>query len=137
MSAVKLGIACALLVAGCSASSGNAEQGEGPPAGGFGGSGASGSSAGGSAGGFVINVPQNRGGPAFDGGECGSVSINTSVEEVVTPGNVLIIFDQSDSMLETDFNGQARWLAASDAVVGALTPMKDALTVGAIFFPSA
>jgi hypothetical protein len=50
---------------------------------------------------------------------------------------VLIIFDQSDSMLTTDFNGQARWLAASDAIVGAIAPNKDALTVGAIFFPSA
>jgi hypothetical protein len=64
------------------------------------------------------------------------LSIDTSVEEVVTPGNVLIIFDQSDSMSTEDFNGQARWKAASDAVIAAITPNKDALTIGAIFFPS-
>jgi hypothetical protein len=139
-----LGFLFASLAAGCSASSGSAELGIGAPVGGYGGAGVSGYSGsagvapgvGGSGGGFVINVPQNGGSPSVDGGECGSVSINTSVEEIVTPGNVLIIFDQSNSMLETDFNGQARWVAASDAVVGALAPTKDALTVGAVFFPT-
>jgi hypothetical protein len=138
-----LGFIVATLATACSASSGSAELGSGATLGGYGGAGASGATGGvdpgvgGTGGGFIITVPQSGGGPGIDGGACGSVSINTSVEEVVTPGNVLIIFDQSDSMLETDFNGQARWLAASDAVVGAITPSKDALTVGAIFFPSA
>jgi hypothetical protein len=131
------------LATGCSASSGTDEAG-GPFASagytgvsGAGGAGGANPANGGAGGGLVINVPHGGGGPSIDGGACGSVSINTSVEEVVTPGNVLIIFDQSDSMRETDFNGQARWQAASDAVIGALTPTKDALTVGAVFFPTA
>jgi hypothetical protein len=58
------------------------------------------------------------------------------VEEVVTPGNVLIIFDQSESMNRIDFNNQARWLASSDALIGALVPNRDVLRIGAVFFPS-
>lgn len=78
----------------------------------------------------------SSGAPGVDGGNCGSVSINSSVEEVVVPGNVLIVFDQSDSMTAADFNGQVRWKAASDALVAAIAPQKDSLTVGAVFFPS-
>jgi hypothetical protein len=70
------------------------------------------------------------------GGDCGSVTIDTSVEEVVTPGNVLVIFDQSESMNTADFNGQVRWLAASDALVNALAPNRDVLNIGAVLFPS-
>jgi hypothetical protein len=70
------------------------------------------------------------------GGACGSTVIDTSVEEVVTPGNVLIIFDQSESMNRIDFNNQARWLASSDALIGALVPNRDVLRIGAVFFPS-
>jgi hypothetical protein len=75
--------------------------------------------------------------PGTDGG-CGSQSIPTSVEQVVVPGNVLIVFDQSDSMSAADFGPQqqVRWKAASDAVVAAITPNADALTIGAVFFPS-
>jgi hypothetical protein len=70
------------------------------------------------------------------GGACGSTVIETSVEEVVTPGNVLIIFDQSESMNRVDFNNQARWLASSDALIGALVPNREVLRIGAVFFPS-
>ncbi|MBM4363787.1 MAG: VWA domain-containing protein, partial [Deltaproteobacteria bacterium] len=79
------------------------------------------------------------GGPVEGGvidNQCGSVKVDTSVEEVITPGNVLIIFDQSQSMTAADFNGQVRWLAASDAVYGAIEASANLLTVGAIFFPS-
>lgn len=126
-----------LVVTACSASSGSTDDDTGPVSGNGGVPGAGGSIDPGSTGGLLIITPGAGGGPSIDGGACGSVSIDTSVEQVVTPGNVLIVFDQSDSMLTTDFNGQARWLAASDAVVGAITPNKDALTVGAVFFPTA
>lgn len=75
-------------------------------------------------------------GTSGSGGSCGSTVIETSVEEVVTPGNVLIIFDQSESMNRVDFNNQARWLAASDALIGALVPNRDVLRIGAVLFPS-
>jgi hypothetical protein len=70
------------------------------------------------------------------GDSCGSVTIDTSVEQVIVPGNVLVIFDQSQSMNTADFNGKVRWLAASDAVVAALAPNLDALKIGAVFFPT-
>jgi hypothetical protein len=70
-----------------------------------------------------------------DGDRCGSHTLDTSVESVVEPGNVLIIFDQSASM-DSDFEGVPLWRAAADAVAQALTPLQDQLTIGAIFFPT-
>ena len=90
----------------------------------------------GSFGGGLGSFPNRDGGSKGSGGACGSTIIDTSVEEVVTPGNVLIIFDQSESMNRVDFNNQARWLASSDALIGALAPNRDVLNIGAVFFPS-
>jgi hypothetical protein len=120
---------------GCSASGGTDRPGAGAGgSGAFGGDGFGGTILGtgaeNSLGGFGAT------GGADSGAGCGTLSIDTSVEEVVTPGNVLIIFDQSDSMSTEDFNGQARWKAASDALIAAITPNKNVLTIGAIFFPS-
>jgi hypothetical protein len=39
-------------------------------------------------------------------------------------------------MSAADFGGQVRWQAASNALVAAITPNADALTIGAVFFPS-
>ncbi len=72
----------------------------------------------------------------LDGANCGSVSIDTSVETVTVPGNVLIVFDQSDSMVD-DFGTEPKWQVASDALVQAITPEEANLTVGAVFFPTA
>jgi hypothetical protein len=68
--------------------------------------------------------------------KCGELSIPTTAEVVSEHGNVLIVFDQSNSMT-TIFSGKPLWQSASDAVREALTPHKDNLTVGSIFFPTA
>ena len=104
---------------GPSASGGASEQGGAPSSGGDGSFGA------------VGNVAKPDGG----GHDCGGVSINTSVEETDTPGNVLIVFDESDSMSD-DFGGKPKWLAASDALVAALAPTGNSVNVAAIFSPS-
>lgn len=152
----RLGAASALCwLCACSAGSGDSTFGGGGANGGASGMGANGGGgdvSGGGAGGVLLGGQGRSGGDSLFGGlgatgsgatggtdggtGCGSVSIDTSVEEVVVPGNVLIVFDQSDSMNAADFNGQVRWLAASDAVIGAIAPNKDALTVGAVFFPT-
>jgi hypothetical protein len=51
------------------------------------------------------------------------------------PGNVLLIFDRSLSMNE-DWNGSPKWQAAGTAVINALTPIANQLTIGAVLFPS-
>ncbi len=69
-----------------------------------------------------------------DSGTCDSVRVSADVKMVTVPGNVLMIFDRSGSM-QTDWNGKPRWQAAGGAMVSALTPVQDQLTVGAVFFP--
>src|SRR6185436_13505824 len=92
-------VALAVAVSGCSASSGSVGSADSGGAAGFGagGTGPGGGLPGGDpgSGGSVLVIGSTGGSSTgIDGGECGSVSIDTSVEEVVTPGNVLIIFDQ-------------------------------------------
>ena len=131
-------VAGATLLFSCSASSTAPELGSGGSAGSAGGGGFSAVENGGSGSGFgaIGGRGEGAGSGVVDAAVCGSVSIDASVEEVIMPGNVLIIFDQSDSMDE-DFNGVPKWRAASDAVARALTSNADALTIGAIFFPTA
>ena len=58
------------------------------------------------------------------------------IKKTVTPGNVLIVFDESGSMKE-DWMGQSKWLAANQAMTQALTPLQDQIALGgAIFFPN-
>jgi hypothetical protein len=66
---------------------------------------------------------------------CGSEIIAGDATTVDIPGNVLMIFDRSGSMT-SDWNGTARWQAAGTAMVQALMPLQDSLTIGAVFFPS-
>jgi len=73
---------------------------------------------------------------APDSDDCGSLTLETDVEITRTPGNLLVIFDQSGSMEEPWTNGMSKLQAASNALVQALTPLQDSLTVGAIFFPT-
>jgi hypothetical protein len=70
-----------------------------------------------------------------DAGECGSVTVEADVEIVRNPGNLLVIFDRSQSMA-ADWNGQPRYEAASQALIGAIEPLQELLTVGGQFFPS-
>lgn len=69
---------------------------------------------------------------------CGSLTLEGDVEVTRTPANLLVIFDQSGSMGDGwGVSGQSKLLAARTALVNALTPLQDVLTVGAIFFPTA
>jgi hypothetical protein len=66
---------------------------------------------------------------------CGTITLASTVKKTTNPGNVLLIWDRSLSMNE-DWNGKPRWQAAGDAVINALTPIQDLLTIGAVLFPS-
>ena len=67
---------------------------------------------------------------------CGGVEVTPMVETVVIPGNVLVVFDESLSMNEQWGNGQTKWVAASQAVISALTPLQDQISAGTLFFPT-
>jgi hypothetical protein len=66
---------------------------------------------------------------------CGTLELKTDVEIIEMPGNVLMVFDRSGSMLDP-WGVSTRWEAAGQAMVAALTPQQDLLTIGAVFFPS-
>jgi hypothetical protein len=66
---------------------------------------------------------------------CGTLTLQSDIDVTVQPGNLLIIFDQSASMNEPWGNAD-KLTAAKDALVAAITPLADKLTVGAIFLPT-
>jgi hypothetical protein len=70
-----------------------------------------------------------------DPDNCGKLELKTDTKTVLRPGNVLVVYDRSTSMT-ADWNGTPKYIAATDALVAALTPLKDQLTVGGVFFPS-
>jgi hypothetical protein len=70
-----------------------------------------------------------------DPGDCGTITLESSVKTITMPGNVLLIFDRSFSMAD-DWNGMPRWQGAGNAVLSALTPVQDLLTVGGVMYPS-
>jgi hypothetical protein len=70
-----------------------------------------------------------------DTDDCGSLELDTDVEVIFTPGNLLVVFDQSASMNE-GWGASNKLQAAQDALTMALTPLADKLTVGAILFPT-
>jgi hypothetical protein len=67
--------------------------------------------------------------------DCGSLTLESTVETIEHPGNVVVIADRSFSMTDP-WNGAARYEAARDAFVAATTPLADKLTIGGILFPS-
>jgi hypothetical protein len=73
--------------------------------------------------------------PAPDPMDCGTLTLQGSVKMVENPGNVLLVFDRSGSM-EDDWNGMVKWQAAGTAMINALMPLQDKLTIGAVLFPS-
>jgi hypothetical protein len=100
-------------------------------------------------------MPAGDGGPGFDSSlmsdatrapgpdACGSVVL----EGAVTPGHIVVVFDQSDSMNEkftiadggTPADGGMllpKWHAAEDALVAAVTPIQGLLDLGAVFIPT-
>lgn len=70
-----------------------------------------------------------------DEDDCGSQSLESTIETIEKPGNVLVIFDRSGSMNE-DWNGAPKYEAAGNAIIAAMTPLQDLLTIGGVFFPS-
>lgn len=73
--------------------------------------------------------------PKGPDGDCGSERVDTDLETVQKPGNVLVIYDRSSSM-DADWNGTPKYQAAGNAIISALAPLKDLLTIGGVFFPS-
>jgi hypothetical protein len=137
--ALSAGAALAACGSGSSASTGSAGTGAGSGTGGTGGHGGSA--------GTVGTMSTGVGGIGFEGGvgdsappdgdACGSVALMTHL----TPGNVVVVFDQSNSMKNnfTDADGGVagvKWQIAEQALVAALTPDEALINAGAIFFPS-
>ena len=74
---------------------------------------------------------------AQDGDACGSVTL----KQHQTPGNIVVVFDQSDSMNQPFSTpdggaGGPKWQVAEDALVAAVTPNAGILNLGTIFFPT-
>jgi hypothetical protein len=91
----------------------------------------------GAAGGLGFDSGPPGDGSAQDGDACGSVTLQTHTN----PGNIVVVFDQSNSMGQpytTPDAGAAgtKWQVAEDAIVAAVTPAAGILNVGAIFFPT-
>jgi hypothetical protein len=72
---------------------------------------------------------------AADPDGCGTLTLQSNIQVTEQPGNLLIIFDQSASMNEP-WGTTDKLTAAKDALVAAITPIADKLTVGAIFLPT-
>ncbi len=70
-----------------------------------------------------------------DQNTCGSVELDPMVNTNVEPGNLLVVFDSSGSMVSA-WGSTTRWLAAGNAVRDAVSSLAEYLTVGAIIFPS-
>jgi hypothetical protein len=75
---------------------------------------------------------------APDPDDCGTIEFQPDVQVTRTPGNLLVLFDQSGSMGERwqQAGGQTKLQVAQNALVQALMPLQDLMTVGAIFFPT-
>jgi hypothetical protein len=67
--------------------------------------------------------------------DCGMLTLKAEVKTVEHPGNVLLVFDRSGSM-DQDWNGMPKWQAAGTAMLNALKPLQDKVTIGAVLFPS-
>ncbi|MDH5676712.1 MAG: hypothetical protein OEZ06_31635 [Myxococcales bacterium] len=150
-------VLCLALLVGCSADSGSTRKpGSGSGAGAQSGefnNADNGGVTGGGAGGFGAG-PTTTGGSGtagvsvFDQPNCGAVEITPKVQ--FSPGNILVVFDRSGSMEDTDFNGMQRFAAANAALVAAVEPYTcpagaadpdgmgchDPLTLATILFPS-
>jgi hypothetical protein len=91
--------------------------------------------AGGAGGGGGECLPGMFCGPGLDEEGCGSLELESDVEVIREPGNLLVVFDQSISMNEA-WGSTNKLQAAQDALTAALTPLADQLTIGAIVFPT-
>ncbi len=112
---------------------GNPTQPSPRPVAGSGASGSSGQGAGGSSGPCEVGKFCE---PTMPDGNCGTLRLESDVEITRTPGNLLVIFDQSTSMDQPWNTGGSKLQAAQNALVQALTPLQNEITAGAIFFPT-
>jgi hypothetical protein len=64
---------------------------------------------------------------------CGSVVLQASL----VPGNVVVVFDQSDSMNQAFGDAGPKYKVASEALLAAITPIQGELNLGAVFQPTA
>jgi hypothetical protein len=72
-----------------------------------------------------------------DPDNCGTLTLKQDVEVTRTPGNLLVLFDQSLSMQQAwGMGGQTKLQAAQTAIASAVKSLQDSLTVGALFFPT-
>jgi hypothetical protein len=145
-SAIGLGLvlvsAVALGVAACGSANGDASTfsgGAGGASGGGGDAGSGGAAAGGgSAGGIGVDATLSDAGSGGGAGDaCGSYALNGTT----TPGNVIVVFDQSDSMNKAFSDPDAgtnkpKYVAATDSLLAAISPIQAKLNLGAIFFPT-
>ena len=67
---------------------------------------------------------------------CGTLTLAQDVEIKRTPGNLLLVFDQSLSMGEPWGMAGTKLQAAQKAIANSIMSLQDSLTVGAIFFPT-
>jgi hypothetical protein len=135
-------VSAGALVGACGSGALHASSGSGSGSGGAGsggaGSGATasgGTMAGSGGGGFSLDGGLD--GARQDGDACGSVALQSTV----TPGNIVVVFDQSDSMNQPfatadGGTGGPKYKVAEDALAAALAPSEAILNVGAIFFPT-
>ena len=67
--------------------------------------------------------------------DCGQLELTAERETVLKSANLLVVFDRSTSM-DSSWEGTPKYQAAGKALLAALTPLRDQLTVGGVFFPS-
>lgn len=67
---------------------------------------------------------------------CGTLTLAQDVEVKRTPGNLLLVFDQSLSMAEPWGTAGSKLQVAQKAIANSIMSLQDSLTVGAIFFPT-
>jgi hypothetical protein len=138
--AALVGVSTGALLVACGSSGARSSAGTGAASGsgassGHGGATGSGASSG-AAGGIAFEGGIGDSG-FLDGDACGNVTLLQNK----VPGNIVVVFDQSDSMqqqyVEAD-GGKAgtKWKVSEDAIVAGLTPDETLLNVGAIFFPT-
>ncbi len=96
--------------------------------------GSAGSSQGGTAGTGISlgGAPDTGGSDGLGGASCGDV-----VEADTLPINVLLVIDQSESMVDNKLGSVTRWQAMKDALSATLEPTEGRLSYGLKLFPGA
>jgi Mg-chelatase subunit ChlD len=83
----------------------------------------------------ALDAAQWRGELLFAAEEDASAADAATAVTLDGPTTVLVVFDKSGSMGELWSDGETRWTAANKALIAALAPAREQLTIGAILFP--